>query len=104
MRKKLIDIISEIANKPKNISYVKTKEDPETGSIEWDVKYDIEPPKTYEFRDSYKEIDSFVKNLISLNGRLKPTDPKLEELLLIAKNFKNRYHRYLRSYQPDWDK
>lgn len=104
-RRSLEEILNEIKPLPKDrkISYTKLEDDPITKSMAWDVKYDVEPPTIYEFKDSFKELNSFVKNLIILNGRLKPTDPKLEELLHIAKNFRNRYHRYLNSYQPDWD-
>ena len=62
-----------------NIKYAKTGEDPVTG------------------------LNELVKHMIKINGRLKPTDPKLEELVLVMKNIRNRYKRYLNQYQPDWN-
>jgi hypothetical protein len=44
-----------------------------------------------------------VKNMVKINGRVKPTDPKLEELVLVIKNIRNLYTRYLNQYQPDWN-
>ena len=104
MRKKLIDILEEgrLPSKKRAISYLKTNEDPNTNSIEWKVQYDSEP-KNYEFKDSYTELDNFIKHLTYLNGRTKPVDPHLEELLMFFKNLRNRYKRYLNNYQPGWD-
>jgi hypothetical protein len=41
--------------------------------------------------------------MVKINGGIKPTDPKLEELVLVIKNIRNRYKRYLNQYQPDWN-
>jgi len=81
----------------------KTGEDSETGSISWDVEYEKKTPETYEFKESYDDLNELVKNMVKINGRLKPTDPKLEELILVIKNIRNRYKRYLNQYQPDWN-
>ena len=93
----------EAVDKDINIVTTKIGEDPETQSTEWDVRYEPKPIVTYEFKNSYKELDNFVKQLIKLNGRQKPIDPNLEDLVFIAKNLRNRYHRYLEAYQPDWN-
>ena len=100
--KKLNELYEAIDDK--EIKYTKVGEDPETGGIEWDVSYEKKAPETYDFKNSYDDLDELVKNMIKINGRVKPTDPKLEELVLVMKNIRNRYKRYLNSYQPDWNK
>jgi len=79
----------------------KVGEDPQTGSISWDVEYEKKTPEVYDFKESYNDLNELVKNMVKINGGLKPTDPKLEELVLVIKNIRNRYKRYLNQYQPD---
>ena len=81
----------------------KTGEDTETGSISWDVSYEKKKPKNADFKESYEQLNNFIQNMVKINGRIKPTDEKLEELLMIMKNVRNRYKRYFNSYQPDWN-
>lgn len=85
------------------IKYTKVGEDPETGSVEWNVSYEKKSPEMYDFKNSYNDLDKLVRNMIKINGRVKPTDQKLEELVLVMKNIRNRYKRYLNQYQPDWN-
>ena len=87
-----------------DIKYTQVGEpDPETGQIEWKVSYEKKAPETYDFKNSYNDLDKLVNNMVKINGRVKPTDPKLEELVLVMKNIRNRYKRYLNQYQPDWN-
>lgn len=100
--KKLNELYEAIDDK--EIKYTQIGEpDPETGSIEYAVSYEDKAPETYDFKNSYEDLNELVKNMIKINGRVKPTDPKLEELVLVMKNIRNRYKRYLNQYQPDWN-
>lgn len=101
---KKLNELYEAIDKAKDINIVTNKigEDPATNSTEWDVKYEPRPVEKRDFKDSYKALDAFVKEFIKINGRQKPIDPHLEDLVFIAKNLRNRYHRYLEAYQPDW--
>ena len=63
-----------------------TSVDPETGKISWDVDY-----KT-DFDRTYKEIDEAVKRLQDLVAQEK--DPEARELLMMAKNLRNKFSRY----------
>ena len=65
-----------------------TNIDPETGRISWDVDY-----KT-DFDRTYKEIDEAVKRLQDLVAQEK--DPEARELLMMAKNLRNKFSRYKR--------
>ena len=65
-----------------------TSVDPETGKISWDVDY-----KT-DFDRTYKEIDEAVKRLQDLVAQEK--DPEARELLMMAKNLRNKFSRYKR--------
>ena len=65
-----------------------TSVDPETGKISWDVDY-----KT-DFDRTYKEIDEAVQRLQDLVAQEK--DPEAIELLMIAKNLRNKFSRYKR--------
>ena len=65
-----------------------TSVDPETGRISWDVDY-----KT-DFDRTYKEIDEAVKRLQDLVAQEK--DPEARELLMMAKNLRNKFSRYKR--------
>ena len=65
-----------------------TSVDPETGKISWDVDY-----KT-AFDRTYKEIDETVKRLQDLVAQEK--DPEARELLMMAKNLRNKFSRYKR--------
>tara|TARA_B110000503_G_C6753828_1_gene252691 strand:- start:46 stop:351 length:306 start_codon:yes stop_codon:yes gene_type:complete len=87
----------------KEFKTTKTGEDPETGSVSWDVEYEKKTPKLYDFKESYNDLNELVNNMVKINGGIKPTDPKLEELVLVIKNIRNRYKRYLNQYQPDWN-
>jgi hypothetical protein len=69
----------------------------------WDVEYEKKTPKLYDFKESYNDLNELVNNMVKINGGIKPTDPKLEELVLVIKNIRNRYKRYLNQYQPDWN-
>lgn len=60
--------------------------DPETGRISWSVDY-----KT-DFDRTYKEIDEAVKRLQDLVAQEK--DPEARELLMMAKNLRNKFSRY----------
>jgi len=59
---------------------------PTTGQISWDVDY-----KT-DFDRTYKEIDEAVKRLQDLVAQEK--DPEARELLMMAKNLRNKFSRY----------
>ena len=65
-----------------------TSVDPETGKISWDVDY-----KT-DFDRTYKEIDEAVKRLQDLVAQEK--DSEARELLIMAKNLRNKFSRYKR--------
>ena len=65
-----------------------TSVDPETGKISWDVDY-----KT-DFDRTYKEIDEAVQRLQDLVAQEK--DPEARELLMMAKNLRNKFSRYKR--------
>ena len=65
-----------------------TSVDPETGRISWDVDY-----KT-DFDRTYKEIDEAVQRLQDLVAQEK--DPEARELLMMAKNLRNKFSRYKR--------
>ena len=65
-----------------------TNVDPETGRISLDVDY-----KT-DFDRTYKEIDEAVKRLQDLVAQEK--DPEARELLMMAKNLRNKFSRYKR--------
>ena len=99
--KKLNKLYEDIDDE--EIKYTKVGEDPETGSVEWNVSYEKKSPEMYDFKNSYNDLDKLVTNMIKINGRVKPTDQKLEELVLVIKNFRNIYKLYLNSYQSDWN-
>ena len=61
---------------------------PTTGQISWDVDC-----KT-DFYRTYKEIDEAVKRLQDLVAQEK--DPEARELLIMAKNLRNKFARYRR--------
>ena len=61
---------------------------PQTGQVSWDVDY-----KT-DFDRTYKEIDEAVKRLQDLVAQEK--DPEARELLIMAKNLRNKFSRYKR--------
>ena len=65
-----------------------TSVDPETGKISWDVDY-----KT-DFDRTYKEIDEAVQRLQDLVAQEKA--PEARELLMMAKNLRNKFSRYKR--------
>jgi|TARA_R110000744_G_scaffold186415_1_gene305828 hypothetical protein len=65
-----------------------TSTNPETGQVSWDVDY-----KT-DFNRTYREIDEAVKRLQDLVGQEK--DPEARELLIMAKNLRNKFARYKR--------
>ena len=71
-----------------------TSVDPETGKISWDVDY-----KT-DFDRTYKEIDEAVQRLQDLVAQEK--DPEARELLIMAKNLRNKFSRYKR--RKSWAK
>lgn len=61
---------------------------PQTGQVSWDVDY-----KT-DFDRTYKEIDEAVKRLQDLVAQEK--DSEARELLIMAKNLRNKFARYRR--------
>ena len=63
-----------------------TATNPETGQVSWDVDY-----KT-DFDRTYREIDEAVKRLQDLVAQEK--DPEARELLIMAKNLRNKFARY----------
>ena len=63
-----------------------TGTNPETGQVSWDVDY-----KT-DFNRTYREIDEAVKRLQDLVAQEK--DPEARELLIMAKNLRNKFARY----------
>ena len=65
-----------------------TGTNPETGQVSWDIEY-----KT-DFDRTYKEIDEAVKRLQDLVAQEK--DPEARELLILAKNLRNKFARYKR--------
>ena len=65
-----------------------TSIDPETGKISWDVDYKTDLDRTY------KEIDEAVQRLQDLVAQEK--DPEARELLIMAKNLRNKFSRYKR--------
>jgi len=65
-----------------------TGTNPETGQVSWDVDY-----KT-DFDRTYREIDEAVKRLQDLVAQEK--DPEARELLIMAKNLRNKFARYKR--------
>ena len=71
-----------------DFSTKQTSVDPETGKISWDVDY-----KT-DFDRTYKEIDEAVQRLQDLVAQEK--DPEARELLIMAKNLRNKFSRYKR--------
>ena len=74
--------------KEQDFTTKQTNVDPETGRISWDVDY-----KT-DFNRTYKEIDEAVKRLQDLVAQEK--DPEARELLMMAKNLRNKFSRYKR--------
>ena len=74
--------------KEQDFTTKQTSVDPETGKISWDVDY-----KT-DFDRTYKEIDEAVKRLQDLVAQEK--DPEARELLMMAKNLRNKFSRYKR--------
>ena len=74
--------------KEQDFTTKQTNIDPETGRISWDVDY-----KT-DFDRTYKEIDEAVKRLQDLVAQEK--DPESRELLMMAKNLRNKFSRYKR--------
>ena len=74
--------------KEQDFTTKQTSVDPETGKISWDVDY-----KT-DFDRTYKEIDEAVKRLQDLVAQEK--DPESRELLMMAKNLRNKFSRYKR--------
>ena len=61
---------------------------PKTGQVSWDVNYTTDLDRTY------KEIDEAVKRLQDLVAQEK--DPEARELLMMAKNLRNKFARYKR--------
>ena len=59
---------------------------PVTGQITWDIEYKTDLERTY------KEIDEAVKRLQDLVAQEK--DPEARELLMMAKNLRNKFARY----------
>ena len=74
--------------KEQDFTTKQTSIDPETGRISWDVDY-----KT-DFDRTYKEIDEAVQRLQDLVAQEK--DPEARELLMMAKNLRNKFSRYKR--------
>ena len=74
--------------KEQDFTTKQTNIDPETGKISWDVDY-----KT-DFNRTYKEIDEAVKRLQDLVAQER--DPEAKELLIMAKNLRNKFSRYKR--------
>jgi len=74
--------------KEQDFTTKQTNIDPETGKISWDVDY-----KT-DFNRTYKEIDEAVQRLQDLVAQEK--DPEARELLMMAKNLRNKFSRYKR--------
>ena len=74
--------------KEQDFTTKQTNVDPETGRISWDVDY-----KT-DFDRTYKEIDEAVKRLQDLVAQER--DPEAKELLIMAKNLRNKFSRYKR--------
>ena len=74
--------------KEQDFTTKQTNVDPETGRISWDVDY-----KT-DFDRTYTEIDEAVKRLQDLVAQEK--DPEARELLMMAKNLRNKFSRYKR--------
>ena len=74
--------------KEQDFTTKQTSVDPETGKISWDVDY-----KT-DFDRTYKEIDEAVQRLQDLVAQEK--DPEVRELLIMAKNLRNKFSRYKR--------
>ena len=72
--------------KEQDFTTKQTSVDPETGRISWDVDY-----KT-DFDRTYKEIDEAVKRLQDLVAQEK--DPEAKDLLMMAKNLRNKFSRY----------
>ena len=65
-----------------------TGTNPETGQVSWDVDY------TTDFDRTYREIDEAVKRLQELVAQER--DPEAKELLMMAKNLRNKFARYKR--------
>ena len=61
---------------------------PKTGQVSWDVNYTTDCDRTY------KEIDEAVKRLQDLVEQEK--DLEARELLIMAKNLRNKFARYKR--------
>ena len=74
--------------KEQDFTTKQTNVDPETGRISWDVDY-----KT-DFDRTYKEIDEAVNRLQDLVAQEK--DQEAKELLIMAKNLRNKFSRYKR--------
>ena len=74
--------------KEQDFTTKQTNVDPETGKISWDVDYKTDLDRTY------KEIDEAVQRLQDLVAQEK--DPEARELLMMAKNLRNKFSRYKR--------
>lgn len=71
-----------------NFTTKQTGTNPVTGQVSWDVDY------TTDFDSIYKDIDETVKRLRELVAQEKDTEAK--ELLMMAKNLRNKFSRYKR--------
>jgi hypothetical protein len=86
------------------IKYTKVGEDPETGSIEWNVSYEKKAPETYEFKESHDDLNELVEKIVELRGGMDRRDKELDALILTLKNIRNLYTRYLTEFHPNWNK
>ena len=75
-------------NEDQDFTTKQTGINPKTGQVSWDVDY------TTDFKRTYKEIDEAVKRLQDLVAQEK--DPEARELLMMAKNLRNKFSRYKR--------
>ena len=83
--------------------FIQTQKTPNPNSLKFIPGKDVSKVGSFEITNKEDTENELVKNMVKINGRLKPTDPKLEELVLVIKNIRNRYKRYLNQYQPDWN-
>lgn len=86
---KLKNILNEVRKKPKyDFKTQRAEEDPETGTISWNVKYN------FSLEDIYKDLDGIIRKM-KIAIKENPNDPRVRDIWTDAKNLRNRIQRII---------
>ena len=86
---KLRQILNEVRRKPDyDFETQQVDKDSETGSVTWNVKYDL------SLEDIYKDLDGIIRKM-KVSIRKNPNDPRVRDIWTDAKNLRNRLQRII---------